>query len=103
MRDFDCTVRSYRPSDFGKIIRLLSEAKQIEPDRPFISSVALAERLARPNFSPEEHLLVVEADGEIVGYTEVTPEPGIGRAVFDCFVHPRRRRRGVQDRDVLLG
>lgn len=98
MCGFDGTVRSYRPSDFGEIIRLLSEAKHIEPDRPFVSSVALAERLARPNFSPEEHLLVVEADGKIIGYTEITSEPGIGRTVFDCLVHPRRRRQGVASR-----
>ena len=98
MSGFDCTIRSYRPSDFGRIIRLLSEAKQIEPDRSFISSVTLAERLARPNFSPEEHLLIVEVDEEIVGYIEITPELGIGRTVFDCLVHPRRRRRGVASR-----
>ncbi len=95
MSDSAYTVRAYQPSDFGKIIRLLSEAKQIEPDRPFASTIALAERLARPNFSPQEHLLVVEAEEEIVGYSEITSELGIGRTVFDCLVHPRRRRRGV--------
>ncbi len=102
MGTFDRIVRAYRPSDFGKIIRLLSEAKRIEPDRNFVSSVALAERLARPNFSAQEHLLVVEAEGEIVAYTEITPELGIGRTVFDCLVHPRRRRRGVAS-ELLAG
>jgi len=95
MRESSFGIRPYQPWDFGKIIRLLSEAKHMEPDRPFVSSVGLAERLARPNFSPEEHLLVVEAEGEIIGYTEITPELGIGRTVLDCFVHQRRRRQGI--------
>ena len=38
---------------------------------------------------------MVEAEGEIIGYTEITPELGIGRTVLDCFVHQRRRRQGM--------
>jgi len=89
------TTRNYQPKDFDKYVLLNIEAEKLEPIGRCISPQVIAERLGRPNYSPEQDLFIVEMDGDIVGYIDITPELNIGRVILDCWVHPEHRRRGL--------
>jgi mycothiol synthase len=47
-----------------------------------------AHLLSKPGYAADENLFFTEADGEIVGFINVLPELGIGRAVLDYAVSP---------------
>jgi mycothiol synthase len=95
MNDFSCTIRNYRPGDFNNYVRLHIEAEQVDRSGIHITSKTLAECLGYPKCIPEKELFVAEKNGKIIGYMNVTPEPGIGRALLACLVHPRHRRKGL--------
>ncbi len=95
MNDFSCTIRNYRPGDFNNYVRLHIEAEQVDRQGRHITSEALAESLGHPKCFPEKELFIAEKNGKIIGYMNVTPEPGIGRALLACLVHPRHRRKGL--------
>ena len=95
MKKFSCTIRNYQPGDFNNYVALHVETEQREPSGHSISPHALAECLGRPNYSPEKDLFLAEMDGKIIGYVSVTLELGIGRALLNCLVHPRNRRKGT--------
>jgi len=101
MNNFLYTIRSYRPADFNKFVRLVTEAEKLEPAGRSVSPKVIAERLNWPNYSPEQDLFLVETAKNIVGYMDVTPELAIGRVILDCWVHPEHRRRGLAAK--LLG
>ena len=42
----------------------------------------------RPNYKVNENLFLIEADGVIIGYINVLPEPGINRVVLEYRVSP---------------
>jgi len=89
------TIRNYQPADFDKYVRLSIEAEKLEAAGRCISPQSIAEHLGRPNYSPEQDLLVVEVAENIVGYMDVTRELTIGRVILDCWIHPEHRRRGL--------
>lgn len=89
------TIRNYRMNDFDRYAQLLKETETLDRSGRYISNPGLAEELSRPNYFPETDLFVAEIDTEIIGYISVTLEPGIGRALLDCQVHPRHRRKGT--------
>ena len=92
------TIRNYQPKDFDKYVLLNIEAEKLEPTGRCISPQVVAERLGRPNYSPEQDLFIVEIDGDIVGYIDVTPELNIGRVILDYWIRPEHRRRGLATR-----
>jgi len=89
------TIRNYRRNDFNRYAQLLKETETVDRSGRYISNPGLAEELSRPSYFPETDLFVAEIDTEIIGYISVTLEPGIGRALLDCQVHPRHRRKGT--------
>jgi len=89
------TIRNYRMNDFDRYAQLLKETETLDRSGRYVSDPGLAEELSRPNYFPETDLFVAEIDTEIIGYISVTLEPGIGRALLDCLVHPRHRRKGT--------
>ena len=93
--DSPYTIRNYRPADFAGYVRLNIEAEALEPTGRGISPEAIAERLGRPDYSPEKDLFLVEKGGSLVGYTDLVAELAIGRVILDCWVHPQHRRRGL--------
>lgn len=95
------TIRNYRPADFDKFVRLVTEAGKLEPTEGGLSPKVVAERLNWPNYVPEQDLFLIETAGNFVGYMDVTPELSIGRVILECWVHPEHRRRGLAAR--LLG
>jgi len=94
-------VRNYRPSDFKDYVKLNIEAEKLGPSGRHSSPQALSENLGRPNYSPEQDLFVVEKDGKIVGFMDVTPELKTKRVILDCLVHPEHRGKGLAKK--LLG
>ena len=88
-------IRNYQPADFEKFVWLNIEAEKLEPTGRSVSSQLIDEHLSRPNYSPEQDLLVIEIGSNIIGYTEVTPELTIGRVILNCWVHPEHRRIGL--------
>src|SRR3990172_12964508 len=92
------TIRNYQPADFDRFVQLSMEVEKLEPSGRCLSRQAIAENLGRPNYSPEQDLLVVEAGQEIVGYMDMKPELAIGRVILDCRLHPEHRRRGLATR-----
>ena len=91
------SIGSFRPSDFDKYILLLAEAEELEPTGRCASPLVVANQLARPNYFPEQDLFILWSD-DIVGYIDVKPEIGIGRAVLDCWIAPEHRRKGLTTR-----
>lgn len=98
MRDSDYIIRNYHASDFDGFVRLKAEAAKWRPDEDYLSPQAVRESLGRPGYSAERDLFLVERTGVVVGYIDVAPEPGIGRVVLDCFIHPEHRRKGLATR-----
>ncbi len=95
------TIRNYQPKDFDKYVLLNLEAEKLEPTGRCISLQVIAERLGRPNYSPEQDLFIVEMDGDIVGYMDVTSELKIEQVILDCWIRPEHRKRGLATK--LLG
>ncbi len=101
MNDSPYTIRNYQPKDFDKYVLLTIEAEKLQPTGRCTSAQVIAEHLGQPNYSCEQDLFIVELDGDIVGYMDVTPERTIGRVILDCWVYPEHRRRGLATK--LLG
>jgi mycothiol synthase len=88
-------IRNFHPNDLSSYVELSVEAARLAPTGRPASPQTLSEELGRPNHLPEKDLFLAELAGRVVGYMDVRAEPGIGRAVLDCFVHPEHRRKGL--------
>ena len=88
-------IRNYQPADFNNFVLLNIEAERFETTGRCVSSQVIAEQLARPNYSPQQALFLIELAGSIVGYMDTAPELTIGRVTFHCWIHPEHRRRGL--------
>ncbi len=88
-------IRNYRDSDFNTYLRLRNEAAKLGPYPYPLTPQSLRNNLARPNYSPERDLFLVELSGEVVGYLDVRPETKIERVILDCFIRPEHRRKGL--------
>jgi len=96
MSDSDYVIRNYHASDFDGFVRLKAEEAISSPtDGDMLSPQTIRQYLERPNYSPEHNIFIVETDGNLIAYLDIWPEPIIGRAVLNCFVHPEHRRKGL--------
>lgn len=89
------TIRNYQPSDFDKFVLLSIEAEKLKLTQHYVSPQVIAERLGRPNYSPEQDLFLIEIAGDIIGYMDMVPELAIKRVILDCWIHPEHRRKGL--------
>ena len=71
-------VRNCRPQDAGDSAAYESLKE----------GAVFAHLLSKPDYRVDENLFLAEADGVIVGFVNVLPELGIGRAVLDYAVSP---------------
>ncbi len=95
MSDSPYTIRNYQPSNFDEFVLSHQEAEKLEPTGRPASAQFIAERLGRPNYSPEQDLFLVKIAGDIIGYMDMAPELAIKRVIFDCWIHPEHRRKGL--------
>lgn len=90
-----CPIRNYQPEDFDKYALLNIEAEKLEPTGRCTSPQVITERLGRPNYVPEQDLFIAEIEENILGYIDITAEPGIGRVVLDYWMHPKHRGKDL--------
>jgi mycothiol synthase len=95
MRNLPYIIRNFRSTDFSDYVSLNREAEILEPSGRRIAPQLIAEHLGQPNYNPEQNLFVVEIASNIIGYLDVTPELITRRAILNCWVHPKHRRRGI--------
>ena len=95
MRETSFTVRNYRPADFDSYVQLHREAAGSDGKGRPVSRQRMAEALGHPSFHPETDLFIAESRNGIIGATSVFLEHAILRAILDCMVDPRHRKRGV--------
>ncbi len=88
-------VRKYRDSDFDSFLELRNEAAKLGPYPYRLAPQSLRNSLGRPNYSPQQDLLLAEVSGEVVGYLDIWPEREIGRVILYCFIQPQHRRQGL--------
>lgn len=86
-------IRYYHSGDFEPLFQLATEIQRLEPDRSLILPIDLIESIGHPYHPSMVNLLVIEYEGEMIGYSEMRPELLIGRMVFRWLVHPNHRRR----------
>ena len=91
----DYQVNNYTPSDFETYHQFCRDTEMISPLAGIPTNVRVAEKLRRPKYDPGRHLFVAKTNDAIVGHLDITAEPGIDRALFECFVHPQHRNRGL--------
>lgn len=101
MSNFLYTVRNYRPSDFEDYVKLNITSGKLDPIGRRVSLQIISENLERPNYSPEQDLFIAEISGQLVGFTNITPELITRRIILDCLVHPEHREKGLARK--LLG
>ncbi len=94
-------IRSYQPADFNSFALMKTEAEQLSPAGRCLSLQGIAKYLARPNYLPEQDLLMAEIAGNTIGYMDIMSERLIRRVILDCWIHPEHRRRGLATK--LLG
>lgn len=95
MAESPYTIRNYRSADFNSFVPLYQEAERQEPIGRPVTPQAIAEKLSRPNYTPENDLFVVEKTGDVVGFMDIVPELGIQRVIVDCWLRPEHRRQGL--------
>jgi mycothiol synthase len=78
-------VRNCRPQDEGDSAAYESLKE----------GVVFAHLLTKPGYRVDENLFLAEVDGVIVGFVNVLPELGIGRAVLDYAVSPSYKLESV--------
>ena len=89
------TIRNYKPQDFDRLVLLYFEADELESTGQGVSPQYIAQRLNRPGYHAEQDLSIAETGNSFVGYMDINAELPIKRVIFDCWVHPDHRRRGI--------
>jgi mycothiol synthase len=81
-------IRNFRDSDFPSLVHLImrhGKAGFIKCDDP-VKRLSLMFR--RPAYQATENVLIAEVHGEVAGYINILPEPGIERVIFDYLFVP---------------
>ncbi len=85
-------LRNYHSEDFNPLVHLKAQIHELGPGRSFILPLELIETIGHPNPIPSVDLLVIEYQGEIIGYAEMRSELRIGRVVLRWLIHPYHHR-----------
>lgn len=88
-------IRNYRSQDFQNYLQFHVDVESLDRSGRQVTSRALTEYLDQPVFIPSQDLFIAEKNGKIIGTISVTMEKEIGRAILDCLVHPKFRRRHI--------
>jgi mycothiol synthase len=81
-------IRNYRTQDRSRLIHLGKSFSKYGDLRISGSFEMLDQMLKRPGYDMEEDLFIAGIDHNIIGYINVIPETGIGRAILEYFFHP---------------
>lgn len=81
-------IRNYRTEDRSRLIHLGKSFSKHGDARISGSFEMLDQMLKRPGYNIERDLFIAGMEHNIIGYINVIPETGIGRAVLEYFFHP---------------
>lgn len=81
-------IRNYHAQDRSRLIHLGKSFSKHGDARISESFDMLDQMLKRPGYDIEEDLFIAGIDHNIIGYINVIPETGIGRAILEYFFHP---------------
>lgn len=89
-------IRNYHTSDWEGYVGLYSEAVTEGKERYLgLPPKQLQLLLECHDYSLNQDLFICEKNREIIGYLYTTPERGIDRIIFYCYVHPAHRRKNI--------
>lgn len=88
-------VRNYAESDFSPWVKFSLRFFTLGPSDVRSYSDYLFHKFRRPGYNAQKDFFVAEQEGRIVGYADMIFEKRISRAVFDGYVAPGFRRRGI--------
>ncbi len=87
-------VRKFTWADLPQLTQLMGMANPSEEG--LRTEELLAEDLGRPGLLPESNCTLFEEGGELVAASLVHPEPPIGRAVLEMWLHPEHIEPSLQ-------
>jgi len=88
-------IRNYRSEDLNYLLKLTDQTEMQPDSGDNISKGQLFEYIGHPGTCPAKDMFVAESDGNLCGFISVYAEPGIGRALLNCWVPPAHRRQGI--------
>lgn len=95
MRDSSYIIRNYSPDDFGKYMEFFNSMDMFLPDEWKSVTQLFQKKMDKPGYSPEQHLLLAEWKGKIIGCADMSPEPKIGRVILNGLISVRHRGKGL--------
>ena len=94
-------VRKFTWADLPQLTHLMALASPSEEGLK--TEDRLAEDLGRPGLLPEDNCTLFEEAGDLVAASLIHPEPDIGRAVLEMWLHPERIEPSLQSALVQTG
>ena len=88
-------IRNFRWDDLAQMPELFNSVNSIKGTVKEFNSELIRQILEHPTCKPEENCFVAEINSKLVGFTLVSPEPPIGRAVAGGGVIETHRRQGI--------
>ena len=87
-------VRKFAWTDLPRLTNLMGLASS--PEDAWKTEERLAEDLGRPGLLPEDNCTLFEEGSELVAASLIHPEPAIGRAVLEMWLHPAHIEPSLQ-------
>ncbi|MCH8109140.1 MAG: GNAT family N-acetyltransferase [Chloroflexi bacterium] len=91
----DAKIRTFRWDDLERYTYLFNEINGITTSEKAYDAEFMRQLLSQPSCEPEKNCFLVETQGVVVGFTLVTPEPLIDRAVASGGVLEAYRNQGI--------
>ena len=88
-------IRNFEWADLDAITRLSNDIGGVSGTQKALDADGMRAVLSVPGSDPERHCFIAEDAGEAVGYSLVSYEPPISRAVAGGGVLPTHRGRGI--------
>jgi mycothiol synthase len=101
----ELTFRPMTRDDAAAVADLMAAAEAVDQTGEHYELADVLEDLDNPMIDPAEDWLLVERDGEVVGYGQLTPRApadGVISVAVDGTVHPDHRGQGIGSRLVPL-
>ncbi len=91
----DARIRTFRWDDLERYTYLFNEINGITASEKAFDVEFMRQLLSQPSCDPEKHCFLAEIQGVVVGFTLITPEPPIDRAVASGGVLEAYRNQGI--------
>lgn len=82
------TVRPCQPSDYPPLVTLINADRHAVGDERMVTIDDLHQDFESPGFDTAESTMILEANGQIIGFGELDFDPGVGIFWTDGNIHP---------------